>query len=43
MEKVDPHSLSKLADKLSAELKKLMVVYCKHLHHAQELQILGPQ
>ena len=37
-EEVNPCSKSKLADKLSAELRELMIVYQKNLHHAQELQ-----
>ena len=37
-EEVDPHSKSKSADKLSAELRELMIVCRKNLHHAQELQ-----
>ena len=37
-EEVDPHSKWKSADKLSAELRELMFVYRKNLHHAQELQ-----
>ena len=37
-EDVNPHSKSKLADELSAELKKLMIVCRKNLHHAQKLQ-----
>ena len=35
---VNPCSQSKSADKLLEELKELMVVYCKNLYHAQELQ-----
>ena len=35
---VDPCSQSKLADKLSAELRELMIVCRENLHHAQELQ-----
>ena len=35
---VDPYSKSKLADKLSAELRELIIVYQKNLHYAQELQ-----
>ena len=35
---VDPCSKSKSADYLLAELRKLMIVYRKNLHHAQELQ-----
>ena len=35
---VDPRSQSKSADELSKKLRELMVVYCKNLHHAQELQ-----
>ena len=37
-EKVDPRSQSKSADELAEELRKLMIVYRKNLHHAQELQ-----
>ena len=37
-EEVDPHSQSQLADELSEELRELIVVCCKNLHHAQELQ-----
>ena len=37
-EKVDPHSQSKSADKLFEEFRELIVVYCKNLHHAQELE-----
>ena len=37
-EKVDPCFKSKSADELSAELKELMIVCQKNLHHAQELQ-----
>ena len=37
-EDVDPCSQSKSADELSAELRELMIVYQKNLHHAQELQ-----
>ena len=33
-EKVDPHSKSKLVDKLSAELRKLMIICWENLHHA---------
>ena len=33
-EEVDPRSQSKSADKLSKELRELMVVCCKNLHHA---------
>ena len=36
-EEVDPRSQSKSVDKLSEELKELMVICCKNLHHAQEL------
>ena len=34
----DPHSKSKTAKKLSSKLRKLMTVYWKNLHHAQEFQ-----
>ena len=37
-EDVDPRSQSKSADKLSAELKELMIVCQKNLYHTQELQ-----
>ena len=37
-EDVDPRSQSKLADKLSAELTELMIVWQENLYHAQELQ-----
>ena len=37
-EEVDPCFMSKLADKLSAELRELMIVCRENLHHAQELQ-----
>ena len=35
---IDPRSQSKIADELLAELKELMIIYCKNLYHAQELQ-----
>ena len=35
---VDPRSKSKSADKLSTELRELMIVCRENLHHAQELQ-----
>ena len=35
---IDPRSKFKSADKLSAELKELMIVCRKNLYHAQELQ-----
>ena len=35
---MDPRSKSKSVDKLSAELRELMIVCRKNLHHAQELQ-----
>ena len=35
---VNPHSKSKSADDLSAELRELMIVCRENLHHAQELQ-----
>ena len=38
---VDPRSQSKLVDKLSAELRELMIVCRENLHHAQELQKRG--
>ena len=37
-EEVDPRSQSKSADELAEELRDLMIVCCKNLHHAQELQ-----
>ena len=37
-EDVNPRSQSKSADKLSAELRELMIVCQDNLHHAQELQ-----
>ena len=37
-EKVDPRSQSKSADKLSEQLRELMVVCHENLYHAQELQ-----
>ena len=37
-EEVDSRFKSKSADKLSAELEELMIVYQKNLHHTQELQ-----
>ena len=37
-EDVDPRSQSKSVDELSVELKKLMIVCRKNLHHVQELQ-----
>ena len=37
-EDVDPRSQSKSADKLSAELRELMIVYQKNLYHAKEIQ-----
>ena len=37
-ENVDPRSQSKLADKLSAELRELMIVCQKNLHYTQEFQ-----
>ena len=37
-EDVNPRSQSKSADKLSAELRKLIIVCQENLHHAQELQ-----
>ena len=35
-EDVDPHSKSKSADKLAAELKELMIVCQKNLYHVQK-------
>ena len=35
---VDPRSQSKLADKLSAELRELIIVWQENFQHAQELQ-----
>ena len=40
-EDVDPRSQSKSADKLSAELRELMIVCQENLHYAQELQKQG--
>ena len=37
-EDVNSRSQSKLADKLSAELRELMIIYQENLHYAQELQ-----
>ena len=37
-EKVDPRSKSKLADKLLAKLRELMIVCQENLHHFQKLQ-----
>ena len=37
-EDIDPRSHSKLANKLLAELRELMIVCGENLHHAQELQ-----
>ena len=37
-EDVNPHSQSKSADKLSAELRELMIVCQENLYYAQELQ-----
>ena len=37
-EEVDPHSQSKSADKLSKELRKLIVACCQNFHHVQKLQ-----
>ena len=37
-EDVDPHSQSKSANKLLAELRELMIVCQENLHYAQELQ-----
>ena len=37
-EDVNPHSQSKSINKLSAELRELMIVCQKNLYHAQELQ-----
>ena len=33
-EDVDPRSHSKLTDKLSAELRELIIIYQENLHHA---------
>ena len=35
-EKVDPHSQSKLTDKLLAELRELMIVCRENLHNIQK-------
>ena len=37
-EEVDPRSQSRSADELVEELRELMIVCCKNLYHAQELQ-----
>ena len=37
-ENIDLRSKFKSANKLSAELQKLMTICCKNLHHTQELQ-----
>ena len=37
-EEVDPRIWSNLADKLLEKLRELMIICCKSLHHAQELQ-----
>ena len=37
-ENVDPRSQSKLADKISVELKDFLIVWQTNLHHAQKLQ-----
>ena len=37
-EEVNPRFKFKSADKLSAELRELMIVYQENLHHTQELQ-----
>ena len=37
-EKVDPYFQSKSADKLSKEVRKLMIMCCKNLYHTQKLQ-----
>ena len=37
-EEVNPRSQFKSVDKLSEELRELMVVCCENLHHTQELQ-----
>ena len=37
-EKVDPRFQSKSVDKLSEKLRELIIIYCKNLYHAQELQ-----
>ena len=34
---IDPRSKSKSVDNLLAELRKLIIVYQKNLHHAQKL------
>ena len=36
-EEVDFCSQSKSADKLAEELRELMIICCKNLHHAKEL------
>ena len=35
---VNPRFKSRSADKLSTQLRELMIVYQENLHHAQELQ-----
>ena len=35
---IDLRSKSKSVDKLSAELRELMIVYQENLYHAQEVQ-----
>ena len=37
-EEVYPYFKSKSANKLSTELREVIIVYCKNLHYAQELQ-----
>ena len=37
-EEVEPRSQSKSADELAKELRELIIVCCKNLHHVQELQ-----
>ena len=37
-EEIDPYSQSKSTDKLSEELRELMIVYCENLQHTQKLQ-----
>ena len=37
-EKFDSRSKSKSVNKLSAELRELMIIYCENLYHTQKLQ-----
>ena len=40
-EEVDLCSKSKLADKLSAELRELIIICCQNLYHTQKFQKLA--